>query len=167
MRLKQIVSVLALLTISGCSLLQQAPREVEIITKPVKIDIVQPVMPRAIDLKEPKWYVVSDTKIIENCLKDPETKKSNCKLGREDLYPEGYTYLDRFIDDIKKKHGGDIVFVAMSVADYELMSYNTQEIKRYINQLGEVIVYYRNVTINDEEAGAVEIKVEKQDGDKN
>ena len=134
MRLKQIASVLALLTISGCSLLQQAPREVEIITKPIKIDIVQPVMPRAIDLKEPKWYVVSDTKIIENCLKDPETKKSNCKLGREDLYPEGYTYLDRFIDDIKKKHGGDIVFVAMSVADYELMSYNTQEIKRYINQ---------------------------------
>ena len=164
MRLKQIVSVLALLTISGCSLLQQAPREVEIITKPVKIDIVQPVMPRAIDLKEPKWYVVSDTKIIENCLKDPETKKSNCKLGREDLYPEGYTYLDRFIDDIKKKHGGDIVFVAMSVADYELMSYNTQEIKRYINQLGEVIVYYRNVTINDEDAGAVEIKVENENG---
>jgi len=162
MRLKQIASVLALLTISGCSLLQQAPREVEIITKPIKIDIVQPVMPRAIDLKEPKWYVVSDTKIIENCLKDPETKKSNCKLGREDLYPEGYTYLDRFIDDIKKKHGGDIVFVAMSVADYELMSYNTQEIKRYINQLGEVIVYYRNVTINDEDGGAVEIKVEKE-----
>ena len=165
MRLKQIASVLALLTISGCSLLQQAPREVEIITKPVKIEIVQPVMPRAIDLKEPKWYVVSDTKIIENCLKDPETKKSNCKLGREDLYPEGYTYLDRFIDDIKKKHGGDIVFVAMSVADYELMSYNTQEIKRYINQLGEVIVYYRNVTINDDNAGAVQIKVEKDNGD--
>ena len=164
MRLKQIASVLALLTISGCSLLQQAPREVEIITKPVKIDIVQPVMPRAIDLKEPKWYVVSDTKIIENCLKDPETKKSNCKLGREDLYPEGYTYLDKFIDDIKKKHGGDIVFVAMTVDDYELMSYNTQEIKRYINQLGEVIVYYRDVTINDEDAGAVEIKVEKENG---
>ena len=166
MRLKQIVSVLALLTISGCSLLQQAPREVEIITKPIKIDIVQPVLPRAIDLKEPKWYVVSDAKIIENCLKNEEGK-SDCKLGREDLYPEGYTYLDKFIDDIKKKHGGDIVFYAMTVADYELMSYNTQEIKRYINQLGEVIVYYRNVTINDEQAGAVEIKVEKQDVDKN
>jgi hypothetical protein len=51
----------------------------------------------------------------------------------------------------------------MSVEDYEMMSYNTQEIKRYINQLGEVIVYYRNVTINDEDAGAVEIKVEKED----
>ena len=164
MRLKQIASVLALLTISGCSLLQQAPREVEIITKPVQIDIVQPVMPRAIDLKEPKWYVVSDTRIIENCLKNPETKETDCKLGREDLYPEGYTYLDRFIDDIKKKHGGDIVFFAMTADDYELMAYNTQEIKRYINQLGEVIVYYRNVTINDEDAGAVEIKVENENG---
>lgn len=155
-----IAVVLALLTISGCSLLTPAPREVEIITKPVRIDIVQPVLPRAIDLKEPRWYVVSDAKVIENCLKNEEGK-SDCKLGREDLYPEGYTYLDKFIDGIKKRHGGDVVFVAMSVEDYEMMSYNTQEIKRYINQLGEVIVYYRNVTLNDEEAAAVEIKLEK------
>ena len=155
-----IAVVLALLTISGCSLLTPAPREVEIITKPIRIDIVQPVLPRAIDLKEPRWYVVSDAKVIENCLKNEEGE-SDCKLGREDLYPEGYTYLDKFIDGIKKRHGGDVVFVAMSVEDYEMMSYNTQEIKRYINQLGEVIVYYRNVTLNDEEAAAVEIKLEK------
>jgi hypothetical protein len=160
MQLKMIAVVLALLTISGCSLLTPAPREVEIITKPVRIDIVQPVLPRAIDLKEPRWYVVSDAKVIENCLKNEEGE-SDCKLGREDLYPEGYTYLDKFIDGIKKRHGGDVVFVAMSVEDYEMMSYNTQEIKRYINQLGEVIVYYRNVTLNDEEAAAVEIKLEK------
>jgi len=155
-----IAVVLALLTISGCSLLTPAPREVEIITKPIRIDIVQPVLPRAIDLKEPRWYVVSDAKVIENCLKNEEGK-SDCKLGREDLYPEGYTHLDKFIDGIKKRHGGDVVFVAMSVEDYEMMSYNTQEIKRYINQLGEVIVYYRNVTLNDEDAAAVEIKLEE------
>ncbi len=165
MQLKTIAIAFLVLTISGCSLLQQAPREVEVITKPIKLQITQPTLPRPIDLKEPKWYVVSDAKIIESCLKDPETKKPDCKLGREDLYPEGYTYLDKFLDDIKKKHGGDVVFVAMSVEDYEMMSYNTQEIKRYINQLGEVIVYYRNVTINDEEAGAVEIKVENDNGD--
>ena len=156
MRLKTIALGLALLIISGCSLI---PREVEVITKPVQIDIVQPVLPRPIDLKEPKWYVVSDSKIIENCLKDPETKKRNCKLGREDLYPEGYTYLDKFIDDIKKNHGGDIVFFAMTVDDYELMAFNTQEIKRYINQLGEVIVYYRNVTISNDQAEAIGVKV--------
>lgn len=158
-----IASAFLVLMISGCSLLQQPPREVEIVTKPVQIEIVQPVMPRPLDLKEPKWYVVSDSVIIEECIRNPETKERDCKLGKEDLYPEGYTYLDRFIDSIKKKHGGDIVFVAMTVDDYELMSYNTQEIKRYINQLGEVIVYYRNVTIGDEDAGAVEIKVEKKE----
>ena len=114
------------------------------------IVIVQPVLPRPLKLKEPKWYVVSDAVITENCLKNEEGK-SDCKLGKEDLYPEGYTYFDRFIDNIKKLHGGDTVFVAMTVSDYELMSYNTQEIKRYINQLGEVIVYYRNVTIKAED----------------
>ncbi len=86
------------------------------------------------------------TDYVEECKKDPETKERNCNLGKEDLYPEGYTYFDRFVDDIKKKHGGDLVFVAMSVADYELMSYNTQEIKRYITQLGDVVIYYKEVT---------------------
>ena len=108
MRLKPIVNALAILTISGCSLLQQEAREVEIITKPVQINITQPTLPRPVELKEPRWYVVSDKKIAN----------------------EDRTYLDKFIEDIKKKHGGDIVFVAMSVADYELMAYNTQELKR-------------------------------------
>jgi hypothetical protein len=134
MKLKILASALTLLTISGCSLLQQAPREVEIITKPIEIIITQPIMPRPLNLKEPNWYVVSDTQIA----------------NKDGLYPEGYTYFDKFVDDIKKKHGGDLVFIAMSVADYELMSYNTQELKRYISQLGEVIVYYRDVTLPTE-----------------
>jgi len=124
MQLKKSVIALAILTLSGCSLLQVPAREVEIISKPIQIDIVQPTMPRPLNLKEPKWYVVSDRKIPK----------------------EDRTYMDKFEEDIKKKHGGDLVFVAMTVADYELMAYNTQEIKRYISQLGEVIVYYREVT---------------------
>mgnify|MGYP006103254085 FL=1 len=138
---------LVVLTISSCGLIPQPPREVKIVTKPVQIAIIQPVLPRSLKLREPKWYVVSDAKIIEPCIKDPETKKPDCKLGKEDQYPEGYSYLDRFLDSIKKKNGGDIVFTAMTIADYELMAHNTQEIRRYINQLGEVIVYYREVTI--------------------
>lgn len=161
MQLKTLVYALLIpVLLSSCSILGQ--RQVEVVTKPVQIDIAQPAMPRPIDLKEPKWYVVSDAKIVEACLKNPETGKGDCKLGREDKYPDGYTYLDKFIDDIKKKHGGDIVFVAMSVADYELMSYNTAEITRYINQLGEVIFYYRNVTMNDDQLEAIGIKVEEE-----
>jgi hypothetical protein len=39
------------------------------------------------------------------------------------------------------------VFVAMSIPDYEIMAYNMQELKRYINELKEVVVYYRKVTV--------------------
>lgn len=140
MRLKTSVSLLAILTLSGCSLLQQPPRQVEVISKPVQIDIVQPTMPRPLNLKEPKWYVVSDRKIPK----------------------EERTYMDKFEEDIKKKHGGDLVFVAMTVADYELMAYNTQEIKRYISQLGEVIVYYREVTTNEKEKSSSEVPAKVQ-----
>ena len=140
MQLKKSVIALAILTLSGCSLLQVPPREVEIISKPVQIDIVQPTMPRPLNLKEPKWYVVSDRKIPK----------------------EDRTYMDKFEEDIKKKHGGDLVFVAMTVADYELMAYNTQEIKRYISQLGEVIVYYREVTTNEKEESSSEVPAKVQ-----
>jgi hypothetical protein len=50
---------------------------------------------------------------------------------------------------MKDKNDGKVVFVAMTVGDYKMMSTNTQELRRYIRELGEVIVYYRNVTIDD------------------
>jgi len=92
-----------------------APREVEIVTKPVERVIAQPVLPRALDLKEPYWYVVS---------------KAN---------------LEEFLARMEKEEG-QVVFLAMSVPDYELMAYNMQEIKRYIKETQQVIIYYRKVT---------------------
>ena len=53
--------------------------------------------------------------------------------------------LDEFLARIEKD-SGNVVFLAMSVPDYELMAYNTQELKRYISELQEVVVYYRKVT---------------------
>ena len=58
--------------------------------------------------------------------------------------------IDEFLDKLKKEEGR-IVFVAMSIPDYELMSYNMQELKRYINELKEVVVYYRKVTTKETE----------------
>ena len=42
---------------------------------------------------------------------------------------------------------GELVFVAMTIPDYEVMAYNMQELKRYITELKDVVVYYREVTI--------------------
>ena len=69
--------------------------------------------------------------------------------------------IEEFHERLTKEHGS-IVFVAMSIPDYELMSYNMQELKRYIKQLGEVVIYYRNVTMPNGEKG-VGVGVKKND----
>ena len=149
--------LISTLTISGCSLIPT--KKVEIVSKPLEIDIIQPTMPRNIDLKEPRFYVVSEAKITNPCVKNEETGKRDCSLGKENPdWPEGYTYLDRFLDDMKKANSGDVVFVAMSVSDYELMSYNMQELRRYIREVQEVVVYYRNVTIKNPDGSTSEGK---------
>ena len=56
--------------------------------------------------------------------------------------------VDTFLERVEKEEGR-LVFVAMSVPDYELMAYNMQELKRYINELKEVVVYYRMVTTEE------------------
>ena len=49
-----------------------------------------------------------------------------------------------------------------NVEDYELMAYNMQELRRYIREVQEVVVYYRNVTLpNGEEAVGGKIEVKK------
>ena len=48
---------------------------------------------------------------------------------------------------MEKTNGGQVVFFAMSVDDYEVMAGNMQELRRYIRELKEVVVYYRTVTV--------------------
>jgi hypothetical protein len=112
---KIVVALTILMMVSSCSLIPSR-QQVDIITKPIERQIVQPIMPREIDLKEPYWYVVSDKNV------------------------------DEFIARVEEQHG-QLVFVAMSIPDYEIMAYNMQELKRYINELKEVVVYYRKVTV--------------------
>ena len=137
------------LTISGCSLM--GTKEVEIISKPVKVEIMQPTLPRPVELTAPKWFVVSEARITNPCVKVDEKRPKSCSLeDRENPdWPEGYTYLDRFLDEMKEQNGGEILFVATTIGDYKVMAEDMQELKRYIKQLGEVVIYYREVTTDD------------------
>ena len=166
-----IPALILTLTISGCSMF--GTKKIEVSSKPIEIEIIQPTMPRNIDLKDPVWNVVSTAKIANPCVKDEEGKRPRqkiddvwvCDLGKENPdWPADYTYLDKFLEDVAKKNNGDIVFFAISVEDYELMSYNMQELRRYIREVQEVIVYYRNVTIKTPQGDqdAIGLKVEKQ-----
>ena len=80
--------------------------------------IVQPIMPREIDLKEVRWLTIT---------------------------PENFEAQFKVIEDQE----GELVFLAMTIPDYEVMAYNMQELKRYITELKDVVVYYREVTTAD------------------
>jgi hypothetical protein len=80
--------------------------------------IVQPIMPREIDLKEVRWLTIT---------------------------PENYEEQFKVIEEQE----GELVFLAMTIPDYEVMAYNMQELKRYITELKDVVVYYREVTTAD------------------
>jgi len=77
--------------------------------------IVQPIMPREIDLTTPQWIVVTP---------------------------------DNWEDQLARieEQEGELVFLAMTVPDYEVMSLNMKELQRYITELKDVVVYYRKVT---------------------
>ena len=164
------VLIILLALTSGCSLL--GTKNVEIISKPIEIEIMQPMLPRPVDLTAPNWYVVSEARIANNCKKQMRLDaKGNhivkadgthetfrpkaCNLDERDNpeWPVGYTYLDRFMDEMKEQNNGEIVFVATTIGDYKVMAEDMQELKRYIKQLGEVVIYYRDVTMTDGQKG--------------
>ena len=109
---------MTLMMACSCSLIPT--KQIEVTAKPMDRTIVQPVMPREIDLKEPMWIVVTPDNVDE-------------QLARIE------------------QQEGEVLFLAMTVPDYEVMAYNMQEIKRYINELKDVVVYYRTITTTKEE----------------
>ena len=155
---------------TGCSTLGLlGPKRIETISKPVQIDIMQPDLPRPVELTAPKWYVVSEARIANPCRKitqedGTEKRPKVCDKSETENpdWPEGYTYLDRFLDEMKKQNNGEVVFVATSVGDYKVMAEDMQELKRYLKQLGEVVVYYRNVTMPNGDKGAG-VAIQKND----
>ena len=170
---KNFISLLFLtLLISGCSLIPT--KKVEIVSTPIEIDIMQPDLPRPVQLTAPKWWVISEARITNPCkkvLQDDGTEKRPKSCAKEDTenpdWPEGYTYLDQFLDEMKEQNNGEVLFVATTIGDYKVMAEDMQELKRYINQLGEVIIYYRNVTINGEDGvGAAVTKNETTEDNK-
>ena len=83
-----------------------------------------------------------EVKTIEVARKIPtQTRPKSINLN--DIY--FYVVTDRNFEEFKQKfekENGDLVFYAVSVRDYETLALNMAEIKRYIQQQQELIVYY-------------------------
>lgn len=51
--------------------------------------------------------------------------------------------LEQFIDDFTAEHG-EFAIVALSVDNYENLAINIADLRRYINQQSDIIVYYED-----------------------
>ncbi len=91
--------------------------KIEISKKPIDIQIAKPADPPAVKMIPVTFRVV--------------TKET----------------LDGFIADItKSQNDANPVFVAVSLKDYENMSLNLADLRRYVEQQREIIIYYKKVT---------------------
>ena len=55
---------------------------------------------------------------------------------------------DTFIEEFKSIYG-EVAYVALSMRDYENLALNVAELRRYINQQTEIIVYYEKAVTDE------------------
>lgn len=124
MRILSSIAVLALL--GGCSLLQPQPLPVpepiiKTVTEYKSLEIYQPPLPKSIDLQDVEFFVVTEKNFDEQ------------------------------VSKLEKLQDGTYVLFGLTPQDYENMAYNLQELRRYIRQQKEIIIYYRQATQDDED----------------
>ena len=123
----KILLLLSSLLLSGCSLLPWGSDEpvtpvlppVQVITEEVRLEIFQPPLPQEIRMENVRWYVITEGNMEEK------------------------------LSEIRADLGGEFVVFAMTPQGYENMAYNMQELRRYILQQKEIILYYREATKSD------------------
>ena len=100
------------LLISGCSSFYKPEKEIVTITKLVEREIPTVPHQKTVQMNDVKVYVVSPSENYED-----------------------------FIKEFSKKNGTDS-YVAISIKDYENLSKNFAELRRYIDQQKQIILYY-------------------------
>ena len=105
--------------------------------------------------QDPEKQVVLQTEYVEKFI--PVQKRPDAIVPR-DITIKVVTSenLEQFMEYISTTTG-DIVFYAMTVNDYERLSMNVADVKRYLLQQNELLIYYEN---------AVAPKIEGDDNSK-
>lgn len=99
--------------------------------------------------RQPEPEIVTVTKIIKPIIPVVERPKP-LDLTAPEWYVVTEKNLDEFLTRFEKENG-DIVFMAISVRGYENISLNLADLRRYILQQKEIIVYYEESVKEKEE----------------
>ncbi len=98
----------------------------------------------------PEPEIVIQTKIVEKTIPTVQHPKP-VQLNKVKIYvvspDENY---DEFITEYSAKNGADS-YIAISVKDYENLSKNFAELRRYIEQQKQIIVYYEKAVAPTQE----------------
>lgn len=76
------------------------------------------------------------------------------------VYVVNQENLEDFILEFTEVHG-DLAFVALSMRDYENLALNIAELRRYINQQTNIIIYYEEAVSPDPNADDVPVSETK------
>jgi hypothetical protein len=103
------------------------------------------------DKYQSEEYVNEDGSTATRAVRDEEGKRVELPVLKDEHGKEIQVCgnLEQKIYEVEKELGGDFVIMAITPKGYENMAYNLQEIKRYINQQKEIILYYREATAVD------------------
>ena len=129
---KKYLILLSLLPLFLLSSCSLLPKEKEIIVQTVEVEkhIPLQLQPKPLQFNSIYWHVVTE----EN--------------------------FNDFMEKFKKENGEAWVFYAISVRSYESMALNMAELKRYIEQQKQVIIYYEEA-VKPKEPPSVEEESEK------
>jgi hypothetical protein len=94
----------------------------------------------ACSLISPKEKVVIQTQYIERNIPIQQRPRP-IELYNIKFHVVNQNNLEDFLGRIKESQG-DIVFIAVSVLDYESLALNMAELRRYIEQQKSLIIYY-------------------------
>ena len=98
---------------------------------------------------KPEKQVVVQTKIVKPVIEIKERPK-----GVKMLPVKFYVVTEKNYEEFKerfKKENGEFVFYAMSVPSYENLALDMAELRRYIEQQKEIIIYYEKAVKDDKE----------------
>lgn len=90
--------------------------------------------------RKPEEVVITQVEYVERTI-PTQPRPKPVSLYDIEFYAVTEENLDEFLDRFEKENG-DIVFFAISVPDYENISLNMGELRRFIEQQKSIILYY-------------------------
>lgn len=138
----------------------QPPLPQEIAMQDVQWSVLtnKPCKPATGENRNPKYYT-TEKYMSEKYTKEDGTESTRAvrdadgqRILREELKDENGNVIqvcgniEQKIAEVEKRLGGDFVLMGMTPKGYENMAANLQDIKRYIKQQKEIILYYREAT---------------------